>query len=282
MNSNLSPTSINQPRWKYFQQRKLMWITILIIVIVLIIIIPIIIIKSKKPVVADVSTTGSRINIPSNARWKQNGITIAGGNYDGDALNQLESPRGLYVDDEQSVYIADTSNQRIMKWKNDAASGEVVAGGNEQGNRTDQLNQPTDVIVDKATDSFIICDRENRRVMTWSRRNSTTSGEIIIANIKCWRLTMDNQRFLYVTDTDKHEVRRFRMGETQGKLVAGGNGANKLANIAVANDAREALSPIASPRPQAAVTGYTPSQAPLYVVWQYETLQLEQSSSVVP
>ncbi|CAF4175582.1 unnamed protein product, partial [Adineta steineri] len=205
MNSNLSPTSINQPRWKYFQQRKLMWITILIIVIVLIIIIPIIIIKSKKPVVADVSTTGSRINIPSNARWKQNGITIAGGNYDGDALNQLESPRGLYVDDEQSVYIADTSNQRIMKWKNDAASGEVVAGGNEQGNRTDQLNQPTDVIVDKATDSFIICDRENRRVMTWSRRNSTTSGEIIIANIKCWRLTMDNQRFLYVTDTDKHE-----------------------------------------------------------------------------
>ncbi len=99
-----------------------------------------------------------------------------------------------------------------------------MAGGNGQGNRNDQLNGPLDVIVDKQTDSLIICDRENRRVMRWPRRDGT-SGEIIMANVNCWGgLTMDDDGFLYVSDFDMHEVRRWRIGETQGTLVAGGNG----------------------------------------------------------
>ncbi|CAF1435957.1 unnamed protein product, partial [Rotaria magnacalcarata] len=36
---------------------------------------------------------------------------------------------------------------------------------------------------------------------------------------------MDEQRYLYVADYVKHEVRRYRFGENVGTLVAGGNGA---------------------------------------------------------
>ncbi|CAF5005050.1 unnamed protein product, partial [Rotaria sp. Silwood1] len=109
-----------------------------------------------------------------------------------------------------------------------ATSGQVVAGGNGQGSGDHQLNYPYDVIIDKERDSLIICDCLNRRVVRWPRRNGT-SGETIISDIYCWGLTMDENGSLYVTDVEKHEVRRYRRGESQGTVVAGGNGSgNRL------------------------------------------------------
>ncbi|CAF4310044.1 unnamed protein product [Rotaria sp. Silwood2] len=167
-------------------------------------------------------------NIHPNARWQQNGITLAGGNRQGNEINQLSDPYGLFVDDDQSVYVAEWSNHRIMEWKRGATSGEVVAGGNGQGNGAHQLSNPTDVIVDKKRDSLIICDGSNHRVVRWPRRNGI-SGETIISNIVCVGLTMDENGSLYVTDDGKHEVRRYRRGESQGTVVAGGNGSgNRL------------------------------------------------------
>ncbi|CAM4961482.1 unnamed protein product, partial [Rotaria socialis] len=85
-------------------------------------------------------------NIPANAIWKQNGVTIAGGNGDGDATNQLHYSESLFVDDDQTVVIADCWNHRIMQWKNgDPTNGQVVAGGKGKGDGLHQLNQPTDV-----------------------------------------------------------------------------------------------------------------------------------------
>ncbi|CAF1104300.1 unnamed protein product [Rotaria magnacalcarata] len=165
------------------------------------------------------------VNIPANAKWAQNGVTVAGGTGQGGAANQLNWPQGLIVDDDQTVVIADYWNHRIMQWKNgDTTNGQVVAGGNGQGNGLNQLNRPTDVLIDKETDSLIICDCGNDRVVRWSRRNGTTQGEVLIDNINCYGLAMDEQRYLYVSDTRKHEVRRYQLGENIGTLVAGGNG----------------------------------------------------------
>ncbi|CAF3496087.1 unnamed protein product [Rotaria socialis] len=112
-----------------------------------------------------------------------------------------------------------------MQWKSgDTTNGQFVAGGKGQGNGVHQLNNPTDVLIDKETDSLIICDAGNRRVVRWSRRSGTTQGEILIDNIACWGLAMDEQRYLYVSDTEKHEVRRYQLGEKNYTLVAGGNG----------------------------------------------------------
>ncbi|CAF1609898.1 unnamed protein product, partial [Rotaria magnacalcarata] len=163
--------------------------------------------------------------IPANAKWAQNGVTVAGGHGQGGATNQLNWPRGLFVDDDQTVVISDWWNNRIMQWKNgDTTNGQVVAGGNGKGNGLHQLNSPSDVLIDKETDSLIICDRENQRVLRWSRRSGTTQGEILIDNIKCCGLAMDEQRNLYVSDKEKHEVRRYQLGEKNGTLIAGGNG----------------------------------------------------------
>ncbi|CAF2070664.1 unnamed protein product [Rotaria magnacalcarata] len=165
------------------------------------------------------------VHIPANANWAQNGVTIAGGHGQGGATNQLNDPYGLFVDDNQTVVIAGFENHRIMQWKNgDTTNGQVVAGGNGYGNGLNQLNGPTDVLIDKETNSLIICDWGNRRVVRWSRRSGTTQGEILIDNIDCWGLAMDEQRYLYASDTGKHEVRRYQLGEKNGTLVAGGNG----------------------------------------------------------
>jgi DNA-binding beta-propeller fold protein YncE len=162
-------------------------------------------------------------HINLNTKWRQNGITVVGGNGEGNELNQLSCPEGIYIDDDQTIYIADWNNHRIMEWKYGSKNGQIVAGGNGQGNRTDQLNYPTDVVVDKENDSLIICDRGNRRVIQWSRRNNT-SGQIIISDIDCFSLTMDNNGYLYVSDWIKDEVRRWRIGDRCGTIVAGGNG----------------------------------------------------------
>ena len=129
----------------------------------------------------------------------------------------------MYIDDDQTIYVADSVNHRIMEWKNGAINGQTAAGGNGNGNRNDQLNYPTNVIIDKENDCFIICDKENRRVVRWPRRNGK-SGETIISNIYCHDLIMDNDGFLYVSDWSKDEVGRWKIGETSGTIVAGGNG----------------------------------------------------------
>ncbi|CAF4835340.1 unnamed protein product [Rotaria socialis] len=144
------------------------------------------------------STTKSSIevNIPANAKWAQNGVTVAGGNGRGDATNQLHWPYGLFVDDDQTVIIADYYNHRIMQWKNgDTTNGEVVVGGRSNGNGLHQFDRPTDVLIDKETDSLIVC--EDGRVVRWSRRSGTIQGEILIDNIYCNGFAIDKQRYLY-------------------------------------------------------------------------------------
>ncbi|CAF5035988.1 unnamed protein product [Rotaria sp. Silwood1] len=165
----------------------------------------------------------SAMEIQPNATWSTNGITVAGGNGEGSKSNQLYNPWGVYVDDDQTIYVADLDNNLIMEWKFGATNGTVVAGGNGEGNGTNQLNNPADVIIDKETDSLIISDYRNKRVVRWPRRNGT-HGETIITNIACVGLTIDDNGYLYAVNFDKHELRRYKIGDTQGTVVAGGNG----------------------------------------------------------
>ena len=169
-------------------------------------------------------------------KWKVDGQTIAGGNGCGHELNQLCYPHGIYVDDEeQCIYIADRDNHRIVKCKLDGGSddGEIVAGGNGQGKRIDQLNYPRDVILDEKKKSLIISDSENRRVVRWALQNRNDDKEILIENISCYGLMMNENGDLFVSDVNEHAVKRWRKGEIgrkrEGIIVAGGNGrGNKL------------------------------------------------------
>ncbi|CAF4348495.1 unnamed protein product, partial [Rotaria sp. Silwood2] len=173
----------------------------------------------------DISTMSPcKIKINDNTRWLQDGITITGGNQRGNELSQLDGPWGICVDDdEQTIYIADTFNHRIIEWKYGATHGQVMAGGNGPGKRIDQLYEPTDLAVDKEKDCFIICDRGNRRVVRWPRRNGTC-GQTVISDVQCYGLTKDHDKYFYIADHERHEIRRWRIGDTCETVVAGGHG----------------------------------------------------------
>ncbi|CAF1393546.1 unnamed protein product, partial [Rotaria sp. Silwood1] len=180
-----------------------------------------------------VSLRASSTDIHPNAKWAQNGIIVAGGNGEGNGTNQLSYPCGLYVDDDQTIYVADCVNHRIMEWKSGATNGKVVAGANGYGNGAHQLSGPVDVIIDKESDSLIISDGGNNRVVRWPRRNGT-SGKTIISNIYNSGLTMDENGSLYVVDEKRHEVRRYKIDDTKGTVVAGGNGkGNRLDQLSL-------------------------------------------------
>ncbi|CAF2964862.1 unnamed protein product [Rotaria sp. Silwood2] len=107
----------------------------------------------------------SSIDIHPDATWSKNGITVAGGNGYGSKTNQFFNPWGLYIDEDQTIYVVDAGNRRSVKWKSGATNGKVVAGGNGAGNGAHQLYRPTDVIIDKESDTLIICDRGNESVV---------------------------------------------------------------------------------------------------------------------
>ena len=137
--------------------------------------------------------------------------------------SQLYNPNGMLIDDDQNIFIADTFNDRIVEWKNNSNHSQIVAGGNGQESRNDQLTYPTSVIIDQQNDSLIICDRGNGRVVRRSRQNGRT-GEILISDINCYDLKMYDDGYLHVSDLEKHEIRRWKIGENNGTLVAGGTG----------------------------------------------------------
>jgi len=160
----------------------------------------------------------------TDLKWKQQATTIAGGNRPGNQLNQFNEPFGIYVDDQQqTIYVADLNNHRIIKWKFGERNGEVVAGGNGQGNRIDQLIYPSSVILDRNEKSLIICDVGNRRVVRWSLENQN-DRQILIEHISCVGLMMNNKGDLFVSDFRRNEVKRWKKDEKQGTIVAGGNG----------------------------------------------------------
>ncbi|CAF4756592.1 unnamed protein product [Rotaria sp. Silwood1] len=163
-------------------------------------------------------------NIPARAKWKQNGVTIVGDARECNDIDQIYWPVDLFVHDDETIIFTDWANDRVVRCNITSKNIEVVAGGNRTGSRLDQLNRPIDVLMDKTTNSLIICDRGNRRVIRQSCHHGITKTEIFVNNVDCRGLAMDDQGLLYIADYRKHVVKRYRIGDQNETIVAGGNG----------------------------------------------------------
>jgi sugar lactone lactonase YvrE len=86
-------------------------------------------------------------------------MIVAEGNGSANDLNQLNFPTYIFVNEDSSLYISDTRNNRVMKWRKDAREGIVVARGNGQGKSPTQLNFPQGVIADHLGQIYVAeCD----------------------------------------------------------------------------------------------------------------------------
>ncbi|CAF1210373.1 unnamed protein product [Adineta steineri] len=158
-------------------------------------------------------------------KYQQFGITVAGGNgnRNGQELNQLSSPYGMFIDNDKSIYIADCWNNRIVKWELNSNTGQIIAGENGKENQNNQLDGPTNIIFDKKNNCFIISEFFNQRVIRYFYKNQTNQ-QITNRNTYPFGLAIDENGFIYIADIHNHEVRRWKQGDEIGELVAGGNG----------------------------------------------------------
>ncbi|CAF0822823.1 unnamed protein product [Adineta steineri] len=109
-------------------------------------------------------------------------VVAAGGNGNGNAMNQLSGPNGVYYDYlyTDSLYVTDNGNNRVMKYPSGSTSatyGIVVAGNNGAGSGANQLNSPRSIVVD-SSGTLYISDGSNNRVIRWLP--NATSGTTIV------------------------------------------------------------------------------------------------------
>ncbi|CAF1687831.1 unnamed protein product, partial [Adineta ricciae] len=100
---------------------------------------------------------------------------------------------------------------------------QIVSRKTDGKHEREQLHRPSAVIQDAKSKNLIICDRGHYRIVRWNRKTSRFS-QIIQENMACFGVAMDEEGCLYVSDTEKHEVRRYESGDQFGKVVAGGQG----------------------------------------------------------
>ncbi|CAF1427303.1 unnamed protein product, partial [Adineta steineri] len=156
-------------------------------------------------------------------RWKMGeynnkGVVVAGGHGKGNELNQLNCPTFIFVDEDQSVYVSDRDNSRVMKWRKDAKKGRIVAGGNGDGGNLNQLSGPEGVIVDDLGQVYV-ADWGNHRVMRWCEEKE--EGEIVVGGNgkgnqsnqlnSPMGLSFDDERNLYVADCANDQIQKFEI-----------------------------------------------------------------------
>jgi hypothetical protein len=98
------------------------------------------------------------------------GVTVAGGNGQGTASNQLNFPSTIHVSQQDnSYYICDYHNNRIQKWAMNATHGVTIAGSSTgvAGNTLYLLNGPYDVWVHPNETYILISDSNNCRVQKY-------------------------------------------------------------------------------------------------------------------
>lgn len=170
------------------------------------------------------------------------GVTVAGGNGQGSAANQLSNPRDVFVDAANNVYVSDGANHRIQKWAPGATSGVTVAGGNGSGTGAKQLSGPRGIYVDKQGNIYI-ADAFNYRIQRWkagANKGVTVAGGNgpgTGANQLNFPIDvyLDGAKNVYIADANlddasTHRVQKWAPGATSGITVAGGNGEGSNAN----------------------------------------------------
>ncbi|CAF3338454.1 unnamed protein product [Rotaria sp. Silwood2] len=119
------------------------------------------------------ATTSSGV---CSLQWNTAGTTVAGDANAASAAtsDRLLAPLDLTLDPSNTLYISDSSNNRVQKWTTGAGTGTTVAGQTTgaAGANPDQLRLPAGVVVDE-TGTVIVADSSNDRVMSWPSASAT-------------------------------------------------------------------------------------------------------------
>ena len=173
-------------------------------------------------------STSSILCFPPNSTLISSGITVAGNGTSGSQPSQLHEPKGIFVDDARSLYVADYRNHRIQKWLYGASFGETVVGDGTCGSdNRGQICRPTCVTVDSNGQIFTV-DGASKRILRW--KPGANNGECIAAcsglhdlqssNVfSIHSIAFDSQGSLYASDQGNNRVQKFQILANPGKSM---------------------------------------------------------------
>lgn len=132
------------------------------------------------------------------------------------------------------MYVADFSNNRIMRYVSNVTSGTLVAGGNGPGMNSTQLYHPTSVYFDLPTNGLLIVNNFDHNVVRWTLGDSnwtlvagSTNVTFGITEILLYTsigMTLDPMGNIYVADTLNHRIQLFMAGQSVGRTIVGTTG----------------------------------------------------------
>ncbi|CAF1373129.1 unnamed protein product, partial [Rotaria sordida] len=157
---------------------------------------------------------------------------FAGNGTAGSSMNQLNDAFGLAHDASSSaIYVADSVNNRIMRFFPSNSSGTLVAGGNGNGINNTQLSTPQAVYFDSLSNSLLIANTGAHNIVRWvlgasnwtlvagsiDGSNGTSSTRLYSAS----DVTLDPMGNIYIVDRRNHRIQFFPVGESNGTTIAG-------------------------------------------------------------
>jgi hypothetical protein len=166
--------------------------------------------------------TGVTARQPLVAR---SGVVVAGNGLAGFGLSNIGLPVGIAVGKDGSVYVADATNMRVVKWAPNATAGIVVAGTGQWGTGLDAVANPSGIALD-TQDNLYVSDADNHRVTKWEP--GAQAGVVVAGNgapganptpvQDPGQLFVDVAGNLYVQDANS--IVKFPVGTSIGTEVA--------------------------------------------------------------
>jgi DNA-binding beta-propeller fold protein YncE len=153
--------------------------------------------------------------IAKSLNYNTNSFTIVAGTGSADiALNTLNNPRGIFVDINFDLYVADCGNNRIQLFHEGKLTGITIAGSGSS-NLTITLNCPTGIILDADKYLFIV-DSGNHRIVRSGLNGfqcllacSGSSGSASNQLNGPWSLSFDSYGNIFVTDQGNSRIQKF-------------------------------------------------------------------------
>ena len=165
------------------------------------------------------------LRFPSGSVSGTNSVLVAGIGTAGAGPSQLNGPFRIFVDVNQSLYVADTYNHRIQFWSYGACSGVTVAGTGVLGTTNTQLYYPVSVMVD-ANQIMYISDQLNNRIHRWAVGDC--SGQCLVGCTQTYgpaahqlyyiqNMAFDSEGAMLVSDGGNHRVQKFALISDRGE-----------------------------------------------------------------
>ena len=151
-------------------------------------------------------------------KWPNNTKEIvAGTGVNGFTPDMLDSPRGIFVDTNLDLYVADSNNNRIQLFRFGQRDAKTIAG-NGSSTVTIKLRTPSGIILDGDRHLFI-ADHGSHRIITSDEygfrcifgcsHKGSTNDKLDSPRI----MSFDSYGNIYVTDQANHRVQKIHLSQ---------------------------------------------------------------------